>query len=275
MRSPVIKSGHFRAHMMKIIRTLAMSMLLVVPALAHGAELKAATPGNIEEFHYSWRLRGGLAWVAGLVFPRNGYGNLKTTFPKAGEHAISSELLITSPNESGFYAYETRMDESGERTLMTYHGYAWGNKSRKERTVFDYVKRLAHMHRETPTKVEDRIRPMPAGNLRDVLTAIFYLRQHAEAIKAPIRTTIFSDGKEYAVIFRPAGRTSFVIDGQRVNANGFEVVAAPGTDLKWRGGVTVWVSDDARRIPCRIEISETLASLQLDLQTVQSYAMLK
>ncbi len=260
---------------MRIIRIFTLSLLLVVPALAQAADLRATVPGNVEDFHYSWRLRGGLAWIAGLVFPRNGYGDLKTTFPKAGEHAISSELLITSPSENGFYAYETRMDESGDRTLMTYHGYAWGKKSRKERTVFDYVKRLAHMHKETPTKVEDKDRPMPPGDLRDILTAIFYLRQHADTIKAPMQTNIFSDGKEYPVIFRPAGRTSFVIGGQRVNANGFEVVAVPGSEQKWRGGVTVWVSDDARRIPCRIEISESVASLQLDLQTVASYALLK
>ncbi len=260
---------------MKIIRILTMGLLLVVPALAQGAELRAASPGLVEDFHYSWRLRGGLSWIAGLVFPRSGYGDLRTTFPKAGEHVISSDLLITSPSEDGFYAYQSHMDESGERTLMTYHGYAWGKRSRKERTVFDYVKRLAHMHKETPTKIEDKSRPMPAGDPRDVLTAIFYLRQHAESIKAPIRTTIFSDGKEYPVIFRPAGRTSFVIGNERVDANAFEVVGAPGSEQRWRGGVTVWVSDDARRIPCRIEISETLVSLRLELQTVESYALLK
>ncbi len=261
---------------MKLIRTVLLSLLLLAPTLAYSAELKSAAPSNVEDFHYSWRLRGGLSWIAGLVFPRSGYGDLKTTFPKAGEHAISSELLITSPSESGFYVYQSQMDPSGSRTLMTYHGYAWGKKSRKEQTFFDYVKRLAHMHKETPTKVEDKVKPMPAANdLRDVLTAIFYLRQHAETIKGPLQTTIYSDGKDYPVIFRPAGRSSFMIGTERVNANGFEVVGVPGSEQKWRGGVTVWVSDDARRIPCRIEISETVASLQLDLQTVESFALLK
>ncbi len=260
---------------MKTISTVLVSLMLLAPSLAQAADLRATTPSNVEDFQYAWRLRGGLSWIAGLVFPRSGTGNLKTTFNKPGEPGISSELVITSPSESGFYAYQTQMSETGDRTLMTYHGYAWGKKSRKERTVFDYLKRIAHMHKETPTKVEDKDRPMPAGDLRDVLTAIFYLRQHAEAITGPVRTTIFSDGKEYPVIFRPVGKSAFTIGNQRVSATGFEVIAVPGSEQKWRGGVTVWVSDDARRIPCRIEISESVASLQLDLQTVESYALLK
>lgn len=260
---------------MKILRTLLVSLLLIVPTLAQAAELRSAAPSNVESFQYSWHLRGGLSWIAGLMFPRSGTGNLKTTFNKPGAPGISSELVITSPSESGFYAYQSEMDPSGDRTLMTYHGYAWGKKSRKDRTVFDYLKRIAHLHKETPTKVEDKDKPMPAGDLRDVLTAIFYLRQHSDEITGPLRTTIFSDGKEYPVIFRPAGKQSFTIGNQRVSATGFAVEAVPGSEQKWRGGVTVWVSDDARRIPCRIEISESVASLQLDLQSVESYALLK
>ncbi|HET7711137.1 MAG TPA: hypothetical protein VFL80_04345, partial [Thermoanaerobaculia bacterium] len=142
------------------VRHLAMLTMLVFAsgsAYAQTAELNCGGPGNVEEFRYTWRLRGGLAWVAGVLFPRTGVGNLKTTFPKDGESAISSELLIT-PAEGpggGFYAYESQMTETGEKTLMTYHGYAWGKKSRKERTIFDYVKRLARIRKETPQKVEE------------------------------------------------------------------------------------------------------------------------
>lgn len=260
---------------MKLIRNLVLSVALLAPVVANAAELKSSAPSNVEAFHYSWRLRGGLAWIAGLVFPRSGVGDLKTTFPAGERTTISSELLITSPNDNGFYLYQSQMDASGSKTLMTYHGYAWGNRSRQERTVFDYVRRLAHMHKETPTKVEDKVKPLPNAQLRDILTAIYFLRQHADTIKAPITTTIYSDGKEYPVVFRPAGRETFTIGEDRVAASAFQVVGAPGGKKRWPGGVTVWISDDARRIPCRIEISETLVSLQLDLQTVESYALFK
>lgn len=264
---------------MKIIRALAVSLALLLPIAAGAAELRSNPPGNVESFRYSWRLRGGLSWIAGIVFPRTGLGALKTTFPPNGEEGnISSELLITSPAAEGgnsFYVYQSEMDESGTRTLMTYHGYAWGSRSRKERTVFDYVKRLAHLHKETPAGVEDGVRPMPAAEFRDILTAIYFLRQNAGEIRTPITTTIYSDGKQYAVVFRPVGHAVFTVGKDRVPATGFEVAGAPGVKRRWSGGVTVWVSDDARRIPCRIEISVTLASLQLDLQTVESTAVVK
>jgi|GraSoiStandDraft_46_1057282.scaffolds.fasta_scaffold06490_2 hypothetical protein len=260
---------------MNFFRRIAVGVcVLALCGAAAPADLNCHGAPNVEEFRYSWRLRGGLSWVAGFVFPTSGVGNLKTTFPKPGEHNIDSELLITpTDGRSGFYVYESRMDDIGDKTLMTYHGYSWGKKARKERTIFDYVKRLAHVRKETPEKIETKTNPLPAQDMRDILTAIYYLRHNAGAIKAPITTNIYSDGKMYPVIFRPIGSQIFSIENQRVNALGFEIVDAPG-GKKWPGGVRVFLSEDARRIPFRIEILQSMASLQLDLQSVEACAFM-
>ena len=264
---------------MRKTRNIVLALaLLLSPALVHAADVNCK-PGasNVEEFRYSWRIRGALRLLAGLVIPTSGVGNYKTTYPHApGEHSISSELLITPANgESGFFAYESQMDESGQQTEMTYSGYVWGNKTRKIRTVFDYVKRLARIHKETPKGVENTVKPMPGSeNLRDVLTAIYYLRQNAPKINGPIVTTIYTDGQEYPATFRPGERRTFVIDGKVTPARAFEIGEAPG-GKKWPGGVKVWLSEDERRIPCRIEIAESFASLQLDLQSIEACAFLK
>jgi hypothetical protein len=260
---------------MRAIRNALLAFALVLPVAASAAELNCSGPANVEEFHYAWHLRGGLGWVVGFIFPRSGYGDLKTTYPNAEKSTTSSELMITAGDGSnGFYNYQSEIDGSG-RTLSTYHGYAWGSKSRKERTIFDYVKRLARIHKETPAAIEDRVKLLPKdkSEFRDVLTAIHYLRTNADQITAPMTTTIYSDGKEYPVIFKPAGRQSFTIQNQRVNAIGFDIDPAPG-GKKWPGGVQVWLSDDARRIPFRMTISETLASMQLDLQTISACGFL-
>jgi hypothetical protein len=260
---------------MRFTRSI-VAVLLLCAATSRAAELNCHGPANVEEFRYTWRLRGGLGWIAGLVFPRTGVGNLKTTYPQDGAEGINSELLITAPEgkSGGFYAYESQMDDKGQKTLMTYHGYAWGKKARKERTVFDYVKRLARIRKETPEKIEDKVKPLPPEQLRDVLTAIYFLRQHAAEIRGPVQTSIYSDGKEYPVVFRPAGTQAFTIEGQRVQAVGFEIVDAPG-GKKWPGGVKLWLTNDARRIPLRIEIQQSLASMQLDLQSVEACAFMQ
>jgi uncharacterized protein DUF3108 len=157
---------------------------------------------------------------------------------------------------------------------MTYHGYAWKNKSRKEQTMFDYIKRLAHIHKETPDKTWDKTEPLPPEQLRDVLTAIYFLRQNATTIQLPITSIIYSDGKSYPVVIQSAGKRTFSMQGSEINALGFEIVDAPG-GKKWPGGIKVWVSDDQRRIPFRIEIQQSMASLQLDLQSVESCAFMQ
>ena len=259
---------------MKVFSVL-IAAFLAAP-LAHAAELNCHGAGNVEEFRYSWHMRGGLSWVAGLLFPTSGVGDLKTVFPKIGEHSINSELLIqSSDRRTGFYVYDSEMDESGLKTLMTYHGYAWKNKSRKERTIFDYIKRIAHIHKETPEKQWDKTVPLPPESLRDVLTAIYYLRQNATTIQLPITTQIYSDGHSYPVIIRSAERRNFTIEGKQVGAVGFEVVDAPGGSRKWPGGLKVWVSDDQRRIPFRIDINQSMGSLQLDLQSVEACAFMQ
>jgi len=250
--------------------------LLLSPAAAFATDINCKGTTNVEEFRYSWRIRGAIRFLAGLMFPTSGVGDFKTTYPKDGETAISSELLITPSNgETGFYAYESQMDPAGKQTLMTYSGYAWGNKTRKIRIVVDYVKRLARIHKETPKGVENTVKPLPGSeNLRDVLTAIYFLRQNAATITGPITTTIYTDGQEYPVVFRPGERRTFSIEGKTINARAFKIGGAPG-GRRWPGGVKVYLSDDARRIPFRIEIEESFASLQLDLQSIESCGFLQ
>lgn len=219
-----------------------------------------------EEFHYSWRLRGGLSWVAGLRFPTSGVGELRNQ-PKEGSGSFESQLLITAPdNRNGYYIYRSEIDPHGSKTLMSYYGYGWGQKHRNERTLFDYVKRLARTRKVTPDKVENRVRQIPSQNMRDILTGIHYLRENADKIQAPVRSEIYSEGKTYPVLFRPLGNASYEFKGQKIATRGFLITAAPG-GRKFPGGVRVWISQDGRNIPFRIEIQRTGASVQLDLKS--------
>ena len=258
---------------MKIIRSSALALMVALAAVsASAADLNCST-SNVEQFRYSWRLRGGVRFLAGLLFPTSGVGNLRTVYPQGDSHSVHSELLITAPEgkQGGFYEYGSDIDDRGAKTLTTTHGYAWNNKSRHEHTIFDYVKGLARIRKQTPQEVENRVKKLPEGSeeFRDVLTAIYFLRQNAATIDKPVLTSIYSDGKEYPVVFRPMERRNFVIEGRNTPALGFEIVDAPG-GRKWPGGVTVWLSNDDRRIPVRIEIQQSVAAMQLDLKSIDS-----
>lgn len=258
---------------MTMTRSLALTIMVALAAVPASAADLSCNTTNVEQFRYAWRLRGGVRFLAGLVFPTSGTGNLRTVYPAGEGHSIHSELLITSPEgkQGGFYEYGSDIDDRGAKTLVTTHGYAWGKKSRTERTIFDYVKGLARIRKQTPDEVENRVKKLPEGDtqFRDVLTAIYFLRQNASAINKPMVTSIYTDGREYPVIFRPTEHRNFVIEGKTTPALGFEIVDAPG-GRKWPGGVKVWITNDVRRIPVRIEIQQSIASMQLDLKAVES-----
>lgn len=257
------------------IRFLALATTLLLglaPALA--GELNCQGPtGSIEEFRYTWRLRGGLSWLAGLVVPTAGAGHLRTVFATEASPSVSSELLITAPKgrSDGFFHYTSEMDHTGQKTLKSMSAYAFGSKAREVSASFDYARGVARVRKETPEKVEYRTRPLPDTQLRDVLTAILFLRRNAGRITRPITTDIYSDGKEYPVVFRPIGRKTFTIGGRGVSALGFEIIDAPG-GKKWPGDVRVYVSDDARRIPFQIDINRSIASVQLELKSIEACA---
>jgi Protein of unknown function (DUF3108). len=252
----------------RILASLAFATLLfAIPAAA--TDKTCLEYGPSEQLRYSWRLRGGLAWIAGLRFPTSGTGQLSTS--KEGPDAINSRLRITSGNgDHGFYEYASDMDSSGSRTVMSYHGYQWGGANRKEQTFFDYVKRLARIHKETPKGREYKVKMLPVESPRDILTGIFFLRQNAQNIDEPLASEIYSDGRLYPVLFRPTGSATIDFEGGKAVVRKFLITAAPGTEQKWPGGVEVWLTDDERRIPVRIELQRSFATFRLDLDRVEA-----
>lgn len=247
-----------------ILRGLAILLLA-----AWTTPLMAAAATKPEEFRYSWRLRGGLAWLAGLKFPLSGSGALRNS-PMSGD-LFESELVITGGDgDEGLYVYRSEIANDAVRTMTTFHGYEWDGKKRNEQTRFDYDDGLARVRKERAKGISNEVDKLPAGEMRDVLTGIHFLRRKAGQITGPLRSEIYSDGKIYPVLFQPLGTRNVMWRGTTVAARGFEIKAAPGSDKRWPGGVKVWLTPDDQAIPLRIEIARgSLASLQLELETAR------
>jgi uncharacterized protein DUF3108 len=246
-------------------RFILAVILSLSSALATAGEVNCPQPK--EDLRYSWRLKGPLAWIAGLAFPTSGNGSLKTNSPS--ENLLDTELLISGAENEGFYIYRSQIQESNARTVTSYHGYAWRDKRRSERTLFDYVKRLVRIRKENSERVEDRVKALPQAAVRDVLTGIYFLRQNAAKISSPVTSEIYSEGKMYPVVFKPLGTETITFKGVKLGTHKFEITAAPGIEKKWPGGVKVWLADDEAHTPLRIEIKREYAALQLDLDSMR------
>ena len=239
-------------------RTFALILAGVVSA----APLAAAPGGAVERLNYSWRLKGGLSWLARLAFPSSGRGTLETH--EAGN--VDSRLTISAPDAKGFYLYESTMAPSGTKTIVSRNAYAYGDSHRDERVAFDPAHGIAHIQRTNDDGIESKTKKLEATTPQDVLTSIYYLRQHADEIRTPKAAKIFSGAKGYDVIFRPEPATTMRVGGIETRVRPFTIEPTGDAGQRFPGGVRVWLIDDANHVPARIDIEQKYATLKLDLQ---------
>jgi hypothetical protein len=251
-------------------KTLVLSLAMTAVGAAPLAAADSKIPVEGEQLNYSWKLLGAFGWIAGLKFPNSGRGELRT-YAEPGNQSVNSRLFITGADrDDGYYLYQSQMARDGQRTLVSYHGYSFGDKQRKEQTFFDYVKRLARIHKETTgSPAEYRVKKIPDDSMQDILTGIFFLRQNAASITTTLRSDIYSDGKIYPVVFRPLGMGTIERHRVTIPVQRFLITAAPGSQDRWPGGVKVFLSPDSRHIPLRLELQKSLATLRLDLTSAE------
>lgn len=238
--------------------------VVVLAAAVFAGSTHSANAGDT--FRYKWSLRGPMSWVAGgLNFPNSGVGEFSQY---ADNGAIATTLRITSPKEpNAGYIYESQMTPSGDRTFTSHEGYDWRGKTRHLRSVFDFAKGLLRIQKRTSDGTEEKVKVWKETQTRDVLTGIQYLRANASSITKPMSSRIYSGGKAYPVLFVPVGQDELTTGGQKIMTREFKITAAPNVEDKYPGEVHVWISDDDRRIPVRIEIKQSVATLRLDLKS--------
>jgi hypothetical protein len=239
----------------RFIAAMAMAVL--------GTSAVTISASADETLRYDWRLRGALSWIARVKFPTSGTGVLQTS---PGGGGIASQLHVSGGGRD-YIEYQSLMDPTASRTLTSANGYSFGAKSERKETVYDYASNLVRLNEREQGTVASKTRPLPVENARDVLTTIAYLRTHAAAINAPLMTDVFAEGKAYRVTIKPEGLKTADWQGRQVPARVFQVVAAPGAPKKFPG-LTVWLSEDAQRLPLRIVIDQQYASLDLRLRAV-------
>lgn len=252
MPGGAVLPGMLRSRISLTALALSAGLSLSQPALA------LPGPGATETLRYSWSLKGALAWVARVAFPGSGTGTLETS----AADGIRSRLTITTPNQKGYAFYDSRMSADGRRTFASADGYSWLNRSEEQRVTFDYGSRVATIEKRSADGVEQKTRRLEHEAPQDVLTSIYYLRQNADQILQPRRAQVYSGGKPYAFLFTPRPVTTMKVANQQMRVRPFAITPVGGQK---KGTVRVWLSDDARRVPVRIEIEQNHATLKLEL----------
>lgn len=216
----------------------------------------AAPVTGVERLHYKWSLRGALSWIARAAFPTSGTGVLETT----GGSSVSSRLTVGDPKRGAHIFYESNMTTGGQKTLTSSDGYVWRDHDRKQFVTFDYLRRLARVEKNTEDGHERKVRKLTTDTPKDVLTAIYYIRQNVGSFTGARQTEIYSGGKPYSFVISPQPATMLKVSSKLLRVRPFLIEPV---DKKRGGSVRVWISDDARNLPVQIEIQRDHATLLL------------
>ena len=105
----------------------------------------------------------------------------------------------------------------------------------------------------------------------DVLSAFFVTRARGVPEREPLRLSVFDNGKSYVLEVRLVGRERLDLPeplGRKVPTVVVEPLLAEGSGLfAKKGRLTIWLTDDERRVPVRLRSKVAIGSVSADLES--------
>lgn len=130
----------------------------------------------------------------------------------------------------------------------------------------------AFIHRSTRDGEHDRTMTVPAGSI-DVLSAIYFLRTQRIEGMPEVRVPIFTGAKTWELVARADGYQTV-----KTEAGQFETIVV--RCRTWFGGkfssqkeLTVYLSNDERRLPVKIEADFALGTMRAELKSYHQGAL--
>ena len=155
--------------------------------------------------------------------------------------------------------YETYIDTSSMLPLKFYREVEEGNTRKKETVNFNQDKQIA--------TTESAQYKVPAC-VQDVLSSVYYARnidfnKYKKGDKIPFQ--MFLENEVHPLYVRYMGKEQVQTRYGKFNAIKFKPLLVEGTIFSGGENMTVWVSDDANRLPVRIESRILIGSIKVDM----------
>lgn len=234
MARPVVRPPFL--HLPPRARAVALAGLALLVAATGGTASQPALD-DAEVIYYDWRLEGAAGAIAGIFLPNAGEGSLTTRV--TGENRLESVLLITSPRSKRgeFWTYGAELRRDGS-PLRTWSSYLWRGESKykeselDEQGVVDIASGIYHIRRTLPQRAE--------------------------------RMRIWSDGKLYPVVVKPAGLESRRLPGGTVRTRHYTIEGVRVRDERfWEGRLDLWLAMDEEATPVEIVVARKWARVRL------------
>ena len=152
------------------------------------------------------------------------------------------------------YYFKRKIDEGGYKK----HRNTQFNYDSKEAYVQDFINQ------------KDTI--IAFSNVQDMMSSFYYLRtQDVKGMKKgdEIAIDMFMDSQVYPFKLRYLGKEVLKTKFGKINALVFRPLVQSGRIFKAEESVTIWITDDANKIPIKMQADLSVGSLRAELQQYQ------
>ncbi|HEX4957747.1 MAG TPA: DUF3108 domain-containing protein [Lacibacter sp.] len=222
-----------------------------------GLQNKSWQAGESILFHVYYTLAGIYVYGGDATFSvRNEQLNNKPVYHIVGEGKTNSffDGLFKVRDK-----YESYVDTASLQPYKFVRNVLEGDYKKFETVTFNHTANTATSQTGT-YKVPNCV--------QDVLSAIYYARNidfNKYQPNTQIPFTMFIDDKSYNLYVRYLGKEKIKTRYGRFNAIKFRPLLIEGTIFKGGEKMTVWVTDDANKIPVRIESPISVGSVKVDM----------
>lgn len=184
--------------------------------------------------------------------------------------AVSKGTLLKLARYSFLQSYESTVDIPTFKILRTGKHDVQKQRIRNSEALFDYEqKRVTFVETDPndPMKPPRRIASQIGDHMYDMITAIYATRLMPLAVGKKMELPVSDSGLVYTVPFvvtkREQQKTIFgKVWCFRVEPEIF----GPGRLIEQKGKMTVWITDDERRIPVKAEVKSGIGKINIKLK---------
>jgi hypothetical protein len=202
-----------------------------------------------------------------------------TNAPDSDDYLVKSEArskgsLIKLFRYSFYQKYESYIDNENFYILKTVRHDEQKDRVRDSIAIFDYTENqvtFTEVNPKEPMRAPRKIASEIKGETHDIVSGIYALRTYPLAVGKVFELNISDSGLIYKIPVRVAARERQKSIFGKVMCFRIEPEVFGATRLiDEKGTMTIWMTDDTRRIPVRARIDTELGKLEVKLKTIET-----
>jgi hypothetical protein len=167
--------------------------------------------------------------------------------------------------------YESYFDKDNVKPYLFKRKINEGGYKKHRITSFNYASQQAYIQDFTNQKDTS----VAFTNVQDMMSSFYYLRNiETKTLKKgdEVALDMFLDAQVYPFKLRFLGREVLKTKFGKVNTLLFRPLVQSGRIFKEEESVTIWITDDANKIPIKMQASLSVGSLRAELEDYKGLA---